>query len=108
MGDGFTPAPSMRNATGVPARRGNPWERRAPPIGVGREIRLRVADDRRKRVADAVAESELQLADRGHQQHVPDLVPDPARIGSDAERLGWRTVLAVPRLARATRQVAQG
>ena len=79
----------------------------AAPIGVSRQLRSRVRDDRRERIAGAVAEAELRLPDRGHQQHVTDLVPDPASIGRDAERLRRRTVAAVPRLAGASRQVGQ-
>ena len=36
-----------------------------------------------------------------------DLVPDPARVGRDAKRFGWRAVRSIPGLARPGRKVGQ-
>src|SRR3974390_574625 len=36
-----------------------------------------------------------------------NLVPDPPRSGGDAKRYGWRTVCAVPWLARTRREIGE-
>src|SRR3712207_3318327 len=66
----------------------DPGEREAPPGRIIRQLRGWIRDDGCQGVARTMRETELELPKGSHAKDMPDLMPDPARIGSKAERFG--------------------
>jgi hypothetical protein len=78
----------MHDATVVTTRDKHPGKGNAAGDRISRQLGDRIHGDRRQGIAGAVGEAKLQFAGRGHQGHVADLVPGPAGVGGEADRLG--------------------
>ena len=97
------PAPAGRGIAIVPSPRGHPWIRFAVVEAVASKARGRIVQHGREGIADAVCEFEFESARGGIAQHVAELVPGPARVGSEAQGLSGQAAMIV----RVHRAVAQ-
>ena len=81
------PAPARVGVAGVAPRDVDPGEGPFAGIAVERQRGVGVSHDGGQRVASAVREAELERAGAGEGQHMAELVPSPALVGGQAERL---------------------
>ena len=98
-----TPAPAGCGIPIVPPPRGHPRIRFAVVQAVARKARGCIVQHGREGIANAVREFVFKGTRGRIAQHVAKLVPRPARVGSEAQRLSGTAVMVV-RMDRAVTQ----
>src|SRR5262249_31418111 len=98
------PAPASRGIAIMSPPCGHPWIRFAVVQAIARKARGRIVQHGREGVAHAVRKLVFESPRGCIAQHVAELMPRPAPVGSEAQRLsGWAVVVVHVHLAMARR-----